>query len=395
MQIPLKDGRMTVSVSQLRVYGAGGNFMDDQEDDRGCPRLYEAKYVNRDLPDEEPSYPLIYGSLLHSVLQKMIDDGMDPESAIEASITTEHTIEMVDELKADIEKYLNRGADPHDRLAVLGTEEELYALLYVDPEFGEVWMRGFIDKIEIDPDDMTTLHVTDYKSNRAPLDGGYMSRDVQMRGYDWLVRQNKDRWLSGKNAQIVSHLDLVKYRDYEYVYTDREIDAWKSWAIAVARTILRDSEAAPVVNQGCPHCPIRTDCPAFLAAPEKARGALSKLKAGGDLATQQRVRDELNATRLMLMKAVKAWDDLFKAAVKDAGVLSVGDKKFVWDAAYDNVIDKVELARILGPAFAKLGSVSKKAIEESDLPPDVKLAALRCWRREIVGMGVRNAYEDE
>lgn len=393
----MKIPKNTLSPSQLRTYGSADVRTNEQEEDRGCPRRWKARYVDR-VKDDEFSYPLIYGSLFHRVMENVVAAGTDPHEAVLDAITGEVTVEMVDELLVDIETYMARPTSDTDDMAVLGTEVDLKVPLYEDPEHGTVYFRGIIDVIMMDPEDPGTLHVKDYKSNRSPISGSDMAGDTQMRAYTWMVKQVADRWTNVPNPRVIAHMDLVKFRNYEYEYTDDQIEAWHTWAVAMARTILADEEAKPVINSQCASCIVRYDCPALLALPDGVEPLVESVRriTGGDMTTEaleeaRRWRDSANQARLTLEKVVKAWDADFAQLVADSGPITLDGYNYVMEASEKTVVDVFAVARLLGDDFPKVATVSKAAIERSTLDESTKAQALAHWRKEIDGQKLYRA----
>lgn len=385
----MKIPKNTVSPSQLRTYGSADIRTDDQEADRGCPRRWKARYVDG-IKDTETSYALTYGSIFHRVMENVVAAGSDPHTAVLDAIGSEASVEMVDELMADLETYLARPSSDMDDMAVLGTELDLKVPLYDDPEYGTIYFRSIIDLVAIDPNDPGTIHVKDYKSNRSPIAASDLAGDAQMRAYAWIVKQLSERWTDSPDPRVIVHLDLIKFRDYVYEYSDDELDAWHTWAVAIVRTILRDEKAEPVINSQCSSCIVRHDCPALLELPKTAKTLADRIRTpeGIDvevLAEARRWRDEANAARLALEKAVKAWDMDFTKIVKDAGPTVLDGKVYAVEPNEKTVVDVFAVAEVLGEDFPRVATVSKAAIERSSLDESLKSQALAQWRSEIDG----------
>lgn len=393
------SGVPTLSASQFRMYGAGGFRLDDQEPVKGCPRLYKARYVEHRLPVEARPYALRYGSLLHSVLFLMEEEGLTPDEAMAKAFEPDMPQEMWTELRADIGAYLERGASPMDRFGTLAVEAELEALLYVDEVYGPVMYRGFLDWLGLDLEIPNVLHVVDYKSNRQPPKVADLLGDVQMRGYHWLAEQNAEQWFDGP-VRVIVHLDAVKFREVEVAYTREQIEDWHSWAVAVARKILRDEEAPAILNDGCAWCPVRYDCPAFETLPTLGREIAEAGKtfvdpgqsALADPVQRLRWRDEANRARLLLEKAVKAADDEWKASAWREGRIVIGDQEFVLEPEFKDAIDMRGLHRALGSdTFYAIATTSKSKIEDvtKDWEPSAIAPVRQCIERVSNGQTVK------
>lgn len=353
-----------MSPSQLRTYGAGGFRLLQQEESRGCPRQYKAKYVEERLV-EPFSYPLAYGSMVHEVLYLMEEEAIGPEEALDRCFPPELPPEAYREALDDLTDYLERGASPMDRFGTIAVEQELDALLYVDEDFGPIHFRGIIDWIGIDLNVPNLLHVVDYKTNRHPPSVDDVRGDVQLKAYHWLVRQNLKKYIPSGRAKIVVHLDAIKWREVEVAFDDRDIEDWHSWAVAVVRKILRDDEGLPELNPGCAWCPVKDDCPAYDSLPtlgEEVAGQAPAIGSGD--AARLAWRDQANAVRLLLEKAVKVVDEDFKERARLGGVLAIGDVEYAAETEWEEEYDMPSLHAALDDVFYRVVTVGKGRLEK-------------------------------
>ena len=72
---------------------------------------------------------------------------------------------------------------------------DLDALLYIDEDFGPIYLRGKLYWIGVDPETPGVVHVVDWKTNRTPPSDDSVRGDVQLPAYHWLVRENAERFL--------------------------------------------------------------------------------------------------------------------------------------------------------------------------------------------------------
>jgi len=386
------SGYPTVSTNQLRIYGAGGFRLVEHEAERGCPRQYKARYIEKRVPREvrgDRGYALDYGSYVHDVFHRMERDGLTPDEALEAAFPAHLPPEAFTEARDDVMAYMERGAAPMDRYGTLEVEATLDAELYVDPEFGPIHFRGIVDWLGIDLDDPSTAHVVDYKTNRSPPREEDVRGDVQMKGYDWLVRQHMSRW---GTRRVVVHLDAVKWREVEVRFTEREIDDWHSWAVAVVRKILRDDTATPVLNPGCDWCPVKDDCPVFIGLPETAAALVEAEGTLADPEVRLRWRDAANKVRLLLEKSVKRIDEEFRASALRSGGLVVADQLWSLDTEWSTEIDLDELQRVLGrERFLEVVATSESKLKTltKDWSASDRAEVLACVRRVPTGSKVK------
>lgn len=381
----------TVSASGLRTYGAGGFRLTDQEQEKGCPRLFRKKYVEGGLP-EQRSYALEYGGLIHRVLYRMEEDGIGPEEALDLEFPAHLPPEAYKEALDDLTAYLERGASPVDRFGTLEVEIELDAVLYIDEEFGEIRYRGIVDWVGVDMDEPNTLHVVDYKTNRFPPSEEQVKGDVQLKSYAWLVLQNRKRYLPGaQRIRVVVHLDAIKWRDVEVEYTAAELEAWHSWAVAVVRGILRDDVGAPILNEGCGWCPVKGDCPAFQSLPEGAVDLLT-LKPKPDASDDDRLawRDRAYKQMKLLEKGVKEIDERMVTWTQRAGTVETKAYVFSLDTDWQTEIDARQMHDALGDQFYEVVSVGKGKVEAltKQWPPEAAAPVIAAMRRVPKGSKV-------
>lgn len=379
------EGKPTLSTSRIRSYGAAGMTMDDQEAVAGCPRLYKARWVDRSVPDTRAEN-LIYGSAVHDALYRMEAEPIGPDEALARAWPSELGPERLAEAKRDLERYLERGG-PSTKYATLGVEVDLYAPLYDDPEFGEVWYSGRIDHLGVDLEDTSTLHVTDYKTNRFPPSRDAVKNDVQMQAYSWLTLRNAERWLPGK-ANVVVHYDPIKWYEIEWRYDDETLAVWHEWASAIARRILRDDRATPRVNPGCGWCPVKLNCPAY----KKLSGPPEMLDVGvSSIDELVRWREKAAETRKVLDAGIRSADTAIEAYVANRGPVDVDGTMLELDSAWTSVVDTREAHRLLGQTFYDIAKLTKSAVEERVHDPGLREAVLKLWQRMPSGTRLKRS----
>jgi hypothetical protein len=389
MLIPEHDGRMTVSPTMLRTYGAGGFRLTEHEGERGCPRQFKAKYVEQRVADDGRSDALAYGSLFHRALYLMDEEQLTPEQALERVWPVRMDPAFWSEARRDLTAYLERGASPTDRYGTIAVEQELSAHLYDDEDFGPVWIRAILDWLGVDLDAPGVLHAVDYKTNRHPPSVDDVRGDIQLKIQHLVVRENAARY-GMRDPRVVMHLDAVKWREVEVSYSDAEIEDLRTWLVAVVRAILRDEEALPVLNPGCGWCPVRGDCPAYTALPEvadQARGVLAMLD--GDEARWS-WRSKANKVRLLLAKAVEDVDREFERRARENGGLRVGDTEWVVETDWATEIDMARLHQAMGESFYQVASTSKTRVEAhaASWPASTVAAVRACFGRVPTGTKV-------
>lgn len=381
--IPTDDhGRPIVSVSQWRTYGAADLTLDEHEQPRGCPRQYQRKYVTRDVPPQIRNQAASAGTLLHEALHHMEEHDTGPEEALTAVWNPTLPPESFADLKDVLLSYLDRGG-PMNRYATLGHELDLTAELYVDDVFGPVMLRCIIDWIGLDLDDQTLLHIVDYKSNMAVPNRTEARRSVQLKAYNWIIFQLWDRWLKGRPRRAVIHLDALRWKDVAIRFTGEDLEEWHAWAVAVTRQMLRETEWAPRLNDGCAWCPVKDDCPEWLGLPGVAESVA--LRRAGTSPEELYARLlELKRTQTLVNNAVKDIDATLAAETTKRGQLVLPGETWSTETNWVNETDWETLEAILGPGVWEVaGKGSKAAIERATkgLPPSTRARALACLQR--------------
>lgn len=369
-----------MSISQLRRYGAvdlatGGE--DFTETIRGCPRAYSLTYgTGRPVP-EMPSRPAELGTLLHRALAYMEDNTCGPEDALGAVWPpTLGPVDMAEALRI-LGKYIERGG-PGTKYATLAAELDLTMELYVDDLHGPVMFRGIIDSLAVDPSDPGVVHVIDYKSQARPIAKESLRGDVQLMGYVWLVRQ---WWLKQHGyypERVVAHFDALRYSDVAIEYTGSELELWWEWACAMVRTMLRDTQPAPILNEGCTWCPVRWECPAWQALPGEGLSALARLQG----ATPQELGDryvEAKKVLGLLEKHVAGRQQALEAEANARGDLRVGEQDWAVVPGSKTVANVLSLVTLLLPnhpsAFEVAVTATKASVERAAQGLDLSLGA--------------------
>lgn len=392
------EGKPTLRTSHIRAYGGAGMVLNGEDDLRGCPRQYKAKYVERRVTEGE-QVNLLYGQALHQALYRMEEDMVGPEDALASAWPAQLPIEQWTEAKADLDAYLERGG-PMATYGTIDVEVELYAKLYDDEEHGEVWFGGRLDWLGIDVTAPQVLHLVDYKTNRFPPSRDSVKNDVQLIGYDWLVRQNWSRIMGDGAPNVVVHLDAIKWYDVEDVHSLEQLEEWRDWASAIARRILRDEEGRPQLNPGCSWCPVKLDCPEFGKLPELGK-SLDAKRAQASQSLEQLVawQDEAKETRKALDAGI---EEVNRAVESEAhalgGQLRVGDSVFEVKERGVNVCDNRRAHEILGDSFYDVANVSKAAVGRLPVSKGVKeQVEWECFEKLVDGTRVvrRKADDDE
>lgn len=386
------DGHYQVSTTQLRRYGAVDLLGPDAtETVRGCPRAYAVTYGSDPVP-ELPSPAAELGLLLHRALHWMHDHDCGPEDALGQVWAATLGFPDYQAALRILRGYLDRGG-PMTRYATLLTELDYAAELFVDEEFGPVWFRGVVDNVSIDPTEPDIARVIDYKSAARPVAKDSLRGDVQLLGYVWLTRRWWRQQFGVVPDRVVAHLDLLRYSDLAIEYTATELEQWHEWACAMVRAMLRDTNPAPILNDGCTSCAVRWDCPAWLALPGEGQSMNARL-AG--LTPEAWATHFTRAERVkkLLGAQVDQIRDVLSAEALAVGVVQVGDQEWTATPATKNAVDVRRVAQLLLPDHPEVFEVavtsSRAALERATdgLDPSLAARVLACVDTVADGMKV-------
>lgn len=344
----------TLSNSQITKFGSGGLDLVIGEGHAGCPKLYKAQYIDKTVP-APMAYPLSFGITMHEALYLLEKEDLTPEEALtkawDPQLTQKDFAEALDDLRNVIERG---GVLPN--LHTISVEERLKKLLYVDEEYGEIYYQGILDWIGIGEEE-DVLYFADYKTDRAPWSQADAQNWVQGKSYAWLLQDSEylEQQLPGiERPVIVGLVELTKFYTLQVNYTLEEIEAWRAWAEATARKILREKDFAPKLNKGCNWCSIQNDCEAWLGLPEHGNTLLEKLN---NTSLEERVDliDEAKETKKKLDKLIKDTESEIYEKVAATGSQSIGKYEFNLESSLSTkVVDLPNLHVAMGNKFYEL-----------------------------------------
>lgn len=368
---------MVLRQSHAAAYGGGALELIPGYDEPGCPRLYEAKYVKRSIPAELAPH-LEYGTAIHNALRVMEDETLTPDEALREIWPPGLGPERFDEAMRDLRRVIERGGA---LIHTIATEEELTAHLYEDEDFGAVSIGGRLDRIGIDGVNEARLYFDDYKTDRRPPSYANLDRWIQGRWYAALLRANAHRYLPEHvwdRVEIIGRYEAVKWYTLERQFTDDEIEIFLAWAESIARRILRDKAAQPVLNPGCGWCPIRHDCPAWNSLPGEGSALLERI-------TPEPLEDRvaLSEEAQEIYRKLKVFLDDVEAALREKvqleGEVVAAGKRWWLEPGELRWADPRRLHSIMGEDFygavrVTLGSVDDWVEEHPEKEPEVKRA---------------------
>lgn len=155
-----------------------------------CPHTFYLSYMTNDFTRHGNKYTEL-GSLLHDIFERqgkqLISNPDKPFTQSEAFALYNNKYKLIDKKhfddKADFVKLYQKGA-----VAIRNYYEayENITPLYVEKQFlteigeGIPPIKGFVDRIDGDPEDASTWILTDYKTGSAPKSKDYLRNDFQL-----------------------------------------------------------------------------------------------------------------------------------------------------------------------------------------------------------------------
>lgn len=226
---------MKFSFSRLNIY-------------KQCPYRFYNKYVLR---KEEPvTQSLALGKAVHKAIEDKIN-GVDHEQAIlngylESGLHDEVSYEDISTLvqKAPVHKGMG--------------ETEIYFNLPLSDEKNAPIIQGYIDVVQ------PNGAIIDWKTNRIPYN---VLDSPQIALYSWAIGQ-----LKNVNKVKGSYYFLRFRKDSSYLFTHKEMDAARKWALDLANEINarldlysmfpdKHQDVFPAQpSRLCNHCPFAIDC---------------------------------------------------------------------------------------------------------------------------------------
>ena len=246
-----------------------------------CPLAFRFSYLER-LP-EAPSAPASKGTLVHLALQHLLwrppaertlevaltdlaratDELMAHAEFAELELTDEEWAQFHADAEVLLRKYFDI-EDPAD-VRVLGLELRVAA-----QTSDGVWIRGIIDRLELDDDG--ELVVTDYKTGSAPSEGWEQRSMAGVHVYSLLCERMFGRRPARVQLLYLSTPEKIVTRSTDQSLRGVEV---KSDAVMRAiRTACNRGDFRPRPSALCSFCSFREFCPSFGGEPANAAPVL-------------------------------------------------------------------------------------------------------------------------
>lgn len=350
--------------SHIESYGAGALDLTVDEDRAGCPALFKAVYQDQVVEIRSPFAE--YGTAVHEALRLVDEHQLPVDEALSRAWSAGLGPERWGEAIRDLRRFFEGS---NDAVETIGTELYLEAFLYEDDEFGPIRIGGTLDRLGVDPSDPGVLVVDDYKTMRRPPKTSEMESWSQGLMYALLVTKNAERWgFDPGDVKVRARVVALKHGYVtQRLYLAHELERYEAWAQAIARKILRDDEAIPVLNNACGWCPARRDCPAWLSLPSEGDTLAERVAASSALDRIALRPEVLRTIKLLEKLKDDISDDAVQLAAKaDDGVVTAGAVRVELDPDRKRryVADTRKVHQIVGEQFYDIASVAVGKIED-------------------------------
>lgn len=244
-------------------------------DFKTCPQLFKFRAIDK-IPEPKTIHQA-RGTTAHLALQRLFDlpsADRTPDALFDLFRTawTELREDEYPELFESVEDERAWGIESLSVIANYFSLEDPAAFEPLDRELdmledlGEMTIRGILDRMEEDGDDLV---ITDYKSGKAPPERYAIPAFFALKIYAALIRKR-----TGRTPNRLRLMYLTNPTVYEVPVTDSQLDAVerkvKALWDAINRAISKQ-HFPPKVSRLCDWCSYKSLCPAFadeLEAPE-------------------------------------------------------------------------------------------------------------------------------
>jgi putative RecB family exonuclease len=250
-----------------------------------CALAFRFSAIDR-LP-EPPSLQATKGTLVHAALQKLL---FEPPERRTLDAALGFLAEAEDDM-ADDPELTGLGLDADARAEFVGGAESLIRRyfeledpagvrpmgleLLVEADIGGAWVRGIIDRLELDADG--EFVITDYKTGRAPGERFERGRLAGVHVYALLCEK-----LLGRPPARVQLLYLADPIAIICTPSERDLRATERRLGAVWSAVMRacaNESFRPRPSRLCDFCSFKSYCPAYGGDPDEGRRWAAELRA--------------------------------------------------------------------------------------------------------------------
>ena len=332
-----------------------------------CPLSYRLQYIEK--RRGEPGPPLVFGSLIHAVLETLVREVVDDE--------------RTGPLSQDRALDLYRDAWAKSGLADNGLFEEGFAILKnfvrdqgvldhrdvlaIEKEFrlpvGPFTVLGFMDRVDRLGDD--GIEVIDFKTNRMLFSRDELDQSLQMSIYAAAAQR---LWPWAKNVRLTFHMLRHGLRQVTE-RTPEQLEAALAYVETLGRQTEETTEFPARLNTNCVWCDHKQHCPAYAEALQGKRDFVCEDL--GDLEAVAREREEVARLAKILYARKAELEGVLKSHLEDKDELVLCGVRYRMFRATSVDYPLEATVRTLADAsgldretlIARLGCVDKKSLD--------------------------------
>jgi putative RecB family exonuclease len=332
-----------------------------------CALSFKSHYVDGE--QAEPGPPLIFGKLIHAVLERLMEDVMlqelsgplSEETAL-ACFREEWTSSGLSGLELfregiDIIKDFVRTQGAVDHRDILAVEKEFHLLV------GPFTVLGYVDRVDRVDDE--TVEIIDYKTNRMLFTRDEVDSSLQMSLYH-LAAQQLWPW-----AKMVK-LTFLMLRHGIRMTTERtaeQLDAALRYVETVGRMTEEATEFPPRLNTNCVWCDHHQQCPAYADALKGKRDFICEDIE--DLEAVAREREEVARLAKILYARKSELEGVLKAHLQEHDELELAGTRYRMfnttktEYPLESTFELLEKAtgQERSALLSRLAAIDKKALE--------------------------------
>jgi len=293
-----------------------------------CPKAFRLRYVDQ-LPAESSGEPGEFGTLLHSVLERIYGwvvavehSGLVPDAVVTESFGIEFeaappiisSLGLYQEGLELVRRYVAQHPDV-DHSRVLGTEVKF------EIQIGPFGVTGYIDRTE--REDEETALLLDYKSSRMLYTQSEVESDLQASVYLIAARR-----LYPWAKKFKFAFDMLRFGQRLYAErTDDQLSVVEDYVVALGKRTERTDEVYPaVLNPNCPYCDHKRYCSEY---DEALLGNLDITKTDSDgIEEVAAERERMHVIAKIAYSRKDALERILRARVNERGPFSAAGRNY-------------------------------------------------------------------
>ena len=289
-----------------------------------CPMSFKFHYV--DEKKAEPGPPLIFGKLIHAVLEDLMHDTMMQERSgplSEDAALEGYRKEWESSGLSGIDLF-QEGIDIIKDFVRIQGDVDHSDILAVEKEFrlpvGPFTVLGFIDRVDRVDDE--TIEIIDYKTNRMLFTRDEVDSSLQMSLYHLAARQ---LWPWAKKIKLTFWMLRHNIR-MTTERTAEQLDAALRYVETIGRMTEEATEFPPRLNTNCVWCDHKRTCPAYADALKGKQEFICEDME--DLEAVAREREEVARLAKILYARKKKLEGVLKTHLQEHDELELAGTRY-------------------------------------------------------------------